>query len=216
MTTTTDDLTGSTRGHGRRNSAPSTRTARPGGTRGPGHSRPARKRAAPRPSTKTPAATRTKSLPPGSAPNDDRPTPKKTFDKLNREFGFTLDAAASAENAKCTKFYDVKTNGLAQDWSKDVVWLNPPYGAKVMPMWAEKARTEARKGATVVMLAQAYTHRLWFVECIQGAHEVRFFQRTIAFGNSTGAPAPFGSVLIIYRPGKPPREPKVTFGHNPA
>lgn len=216
MTTTTDDLTGSTRGHGRRAAAPSTRPARPGGTRGPGHNRPAQKRAVARPTAKATSATRTAPLPAGSAPNDDRPTPQKVFDKLHKEFGFTLDAAASAANAKCSKYFDVHTNGLAQDWSGDIVWLNPPYGAKVMPLWAAKARAEARKGATVVMLIQAYTHRLWWVESIKDAHELRFFQRTIAFENSTGAPAPFGSVLVIFRPGKPPRQPKVSFGHDPA
>ena len=32
-------------------------------------------------------------------------TPKDFFDALNREFGFTLDAAATAKSAKCPAYY---------------------------------------------------------------------------------------------------------------
>jgi hypothetical protein len=31
-------------------------------------------------------------------------TPQDFFDKMNAEFGFTLDAAATAENAKCARY----------------------------------------------------------------------------------------------------------------
>ena len=32
-------------------------------------------------------------------------TPQEFFDKLNREFDFTLDACATPENAKCINFH---------------------------------------------------------------------------------------------------------------
>ena len=39
-------------------------------------------------------------------------TPKDFFDALNREFGFTLDAAATAKSAKCPAYYTPETDGL--------------------------------------------------------------------------------------------------------
>lgn len=39
-------------------------------------------------------------------------TPKLFYEKLNREFNFTLDPCCSIENRKCDKFYTIKENGL--------------------------------------------------------------------------------------------------------
>jgi phage N-6-adenine-methyltransferase len=44
-------------------------------------------------------------------------TPQRCFDELQAEFGFTLDACASADNAKCERYFTAKDDGLAQDWS---------------------------------------------------------------------------------------------------
>lgn len=54
-------------------------------------------------------------------------TPQALFDELNKEFKFTLDPCATKENAKCDKYYTVEEDGLIQDWSKDIVFMNPPY-----------------------------------------------------------------------------------------
>ncbi len=55
-------------------------------------------------------------------------TPQDFFDKCNEEFGsFTLDPCATAENAKCARFFTKETDGLAQVWS-GICWMNPPYG----------------------------------------------------------------------------------------
>lgn len=43
-------------------------------------------------------------------------TPDDLFEKLDKEFCFTLDAASSHENAKCKKHYTEKENGLMQNW----------------------------------------------------------------------------------------------------
>jgi phage N-6-adenine-methyltransferase len=48
-------------------------------------------------------------------------TPQAFFDKLNAEFGFTLDPCALPSNAKCTKYYTPTDNGLLQDWGGDRV-----------------------------------------------------------------------------------------------
>lgn len=43
-------------------------------------------------------------------------TPQDTFNKLNKEFGFTLDPCATAQNAKCPQFFTREQDGLAQNW----------------------------------------------------------------------------------------------------
>ena len=44
-------------------------------------------------------------------------TPKDFFDVLNREFGFTLDAAATARSAKCPAYYPPEPDGLKTPWN---------------------------------------------------------------------------------------------------
>ena len=51
-----------------------------------------------------------------SSATDQWATPQEFFDKLNAEFGFTLDPCALPSNAKCTKYYTPTDNGLLQDW----------------------------------------------------------------------------------------------------
>lgn len=43
-------------------------------------------------------------------------TPQDFFDKLDAEFHFTLDPAASEENAKCKKFFTKEQDGLSRSW----------------------------------------------------------------------------------------------------
>ena len=44
-------------------------------------------------------------------------TPQGFFDKLNAEFHFTLDAAATEKSAKCKNFYTPETDGLTAPWN---------------------------------------------------------------------------------------------------
>jgi len=64
-------------------------------------------------------------------------TPQDFFDKLNEEFHFTLDPCSTDENAKCKKHYTKEQDGLAQDWTGETVYCNPPYGRE-MPKWIQK------------------------------------------------------------------------------
>ena len=54
-------------------------------------------------------------------------TPPEVYEPLNREFGFTLDVAATPDNAKCPRYYTREDDGLAQPWD-GVCWMNPPSG----------------------------------------------------------------------------------------
>lgn len=44
-------------------------------------------------------------------------TPQDFFDQLNDEFGFVLDAAATAKSAKCPAYYTPETDGLKSPWN---------------------------------------------------------------------------------------------------
>ena len=43
-------------------------------------------------------------------------TPQDFFDKLNEEFCFTLDAAATDKTAKCPLYFTPETDGLKSSW----------------------------------------------------------------------------------------------------
>lgn len=62
-----------------------------------------------------------------SSDKEDWATPQEFFDKLNDEFHFTLDSAASESNHKCEKYYTKDNSGLNQEWDKST-YCNPPYG----------------------------------------------------------------------------------------
>lgn len=125
-------------------------------------------------------------------------TPQDFYESLNDEFGFTLDAAASAENAKCEHYYTEKENGLVQDWEGETVFCNPPYGRQ-LPKWIEKCYNESRKDkTTVVMLIPARTDTKAFHEYIYDKSEVRFVKGRLRFGDGKGR-APFPSMVVIMR-----------------
>lgn len=128
---------------------------------------------------------------------EDWQTPQDEFDKLNAEFHFTLDVAASAENAKCACYFTKEQDALKQDW-RGVCWMNPPYGIHLYK-WIEKAYTESQKGATVVCYIPARTNTNWFHDYCLGKGEVRFVRGRPKFvGAKHGLPQPIA--IVIFRP----------------
>ena len=125
-------------------------------------------------------------------------TPQDFFDKLNDEFHFTLDAAASPDNAKCPVYFTEEQDGLAQSWEGHTVWCNPPYCRKT-GAWVKKAYEEhQRTGCTVVMLLPSRTDVRWFHNYILGKAEIRFIKGRLKFGENKNS-APFPSIVVIYR-----------------
>lgn len=125
-------------------------------------------------------------------------TPQDFFDKLNDEFHFTLDAAASPDNAKCANYFTEEQDGLAQSWEGHTVWCNPPYCRKT-GLWVKKAYEEhQRTGCTVVMLLPSRTDVKWFHDYILGKAEIRFIKGRLKFGGNKNS-APFPSIVVIYR-----------------
>jgi phage N-6-adenine-methyltransferase len=123
-------------------------------------------------------------------------TPQCLFDELDAEFNFELDVCATAENAKCARYFTAADDGLAQPWT-GVCWMNPPYDA--IKHWMAKARESAQAGATVVCLVPARPGpRWWHDHCPHG--EIRILRGRLKFGNGE-KPAPFASAVVIFRPG---------------
>jgi site-specific DNA-methyltransferase (adenine-specific) len=125
-------------------------------------------------------------------------TPQWFFDELNEEFNFTLDPCSNG-NHKCSKFFTIKEDGLKQDWSKDIVFMNPPYGGHTGD-WLEKALVEYQKGATVVCLIVSSTDRsYWHDYIFPYAKQIRFIRGRLKFGEADRT-APFASAIVIFSP----------------
>lgn len=125
-------------------------------------------------------------------------TPQATFNELHAEFGFTVDVCAVPSNAKCAAYFSPEDNGLVQDWSGEVCWMNPPYGRGI-GKWIEKAHAESMRGALVVALLPARTDTRWFHEHIKGVAEIRFIRGRLYFNDADGR-APFPNMVVIWRP----------------
>lgn len=125
-------------------------------------------------------------------------TPQDLFDELNAEFHFTLDPCATAENAKCKKFYTRAEDGLKQDWEGETVFCNPPYGRAIYD-WVKKCYTESLKpGTVVVALIPARTDTRYFHEFVyHKVKDIRFIKGRLKFGNAKHN-APFPSMIVVF------------------
>lgn len=130
-----------------------------------------------------------------SSNTDQWSTPADLFRKLDDEFHFTLDVCADETNFKVAKYFDKATDGLKQDWTKEVSWMNPPYG-RTIPEWVRKAAETAAGGGVVVALLPARTDTRWWADVMK-ATELRFIKGRVKFGGSPNG-APFPSVIAIW------------------
>ena len=124
-------------------------------------------------------------------------TPKQFFAELDREFHFVLDAAATEQTAKCSRFFTPETDGLAQSWDVGgAVYCNPPYGREI-GKWVKKAHDEALRGGGRYCAAYSCADghfvfsRLYLqsggnplhsrTPCIRGRKRDRRFSRSVSF-----------------------------------
>jgi len=121
-------------------------------------------------------------------------TPIHFYNKLDKEFNFTLDPCCTKDSAKCKKFYTKDDDGLSKDWSNEIVFMNPPYGREIK-YWIKKAYDESLKGALVVCLIPARTDTAyWHDYCMKGT--IRFIRGRLKFSNKNSAPFP--SAVVIF------------------
>lgn len=127
-------------------------------------------------------------------------TPQKWFDYLDLEFGFTLDPCCWPETAKCKKFFTPETDGLAQSWADERVFMNPPYGRHI-GAWMKKAYESARDdGALVVCFVPARVDTDWWHRYAAKATDIRFPKGRVTFVGAQSA-APFPVAIVIFRGG---------------
>ncbi len=137
-----------------------------------------------------------------SSDKEDWGTPQPLFDRLHREFAFDLDAAASAANAKCARYFTREIDALRQDWwPYETVYLNPPYGSAIAA-FVRKAYEEAQRGCTVVCLLPSRTDTRWFLTCMK-AREIRFIRGRLRFEGASNS-APFPSMIVVFGPRNEP------------
>lgn len=122
-------------------------------------------------------------------------TPQDLFDKYNAIYNFTVDVCATRENVKCQKYYSKAWNGLIQDWSKDICWMNPPYGREIS-QWMKKAYESALEGATVVCLVPSRTDTAWWWDYAMKG-QIDFIRGRLKFGGHKNS-APFPSAIVVF------------------
>ena len=122
-------------------------------------------------------------------------TPQDFFDVINKEFNFTVDVCATAENTKCSLFFTPEQDGLKQKW-EGICYMNPPYGRSI-GKWIQKAYNSSKEGAVVVGLLPARTDTKWFHEYIYNKAEIRFIKGRLKFGGCKNS-APFPSMVVIW------------------
>lgn len=131
---------------------------------------------------------------------------------IDNQYGpFTLDAAASALNAKAPVYCDLEHSGLTESWVGHRVWCNPPY-SDIAP-WVEKAWTEWIHGALAItmLLPANRCEQKWWQSQVEpwrdhtGEFRTRFlpgrmrFDRPGAVVGPKGDRPPFGCVLLTWR-----------------
>ena len=131
-----------------------------------------------------------------SSERDNWETPQNFFDKLNEEFGFTLDVCAEDDTAKCEKYYTKKDDAFTKKW-KGVCWMNPPYGRGI-GVWLEKAYETSQNESTVVCLIPSRTDTKWWHDYVMQAAEIRFVKGRLKFDGHKNS-APFPSAVVVFK-----------------
>ena len=139
------------------------------------------------------------------------------FNAMNKEFNFSLDAAANDHNHKCDWYLTKEDDALSMDWVVSIqdhasvrdtaVWINPPYGKGFIKLFMQKCIEEKKKGVTSVLLVPATLDAQWLP--ISDISEIRIItggrlsfinpvDGTKVNGNTKG------SMFVIFRPSKMP------------
>src|ERR1041384_303532 len=155
-----------------------------------------------------------------SSKSNEWETPIDLFNRLNDEFHFNLDAAATHDNHLCDNYFTIENDALKQDWTQyKSIFVNPPY-SRLIGKFVEKAYNESKKNCIIVMLIPARTCTKFFHNYIMKSKEIRFikgrckfvnrsFPRWRADGNFKVTPAPFPSMIVVFD-GKDYEMPKIS------
>lgn len=132
-----------------------------------------------------------------SSKKQDWNTPLSLFNKLNKEFNFTLDVCADDSNFKCKNYFDIHKNGLIQEWIGNC-WMNPPYGREISK-WIEKATLSIKNKECniIVCLLPVRSDTKWWHNYVMKSSEIRFLNKRLTFDGANNK-APFPSCIVIF------------------
>jgi phage N-6-adenine-methyltransferase len=136
--------------------------------------------------------------------SDEWQTPNALLDFLRRFFHFDVDVCATAQTAKCRRFFSREQDGLKQEWKAgEVHWMNAPYSQAAR--WARKADQEAKCGAIVIGLFANRTSTKWYRDhvvpsalIVQLHGRLCFVHQGRTVQPGTMKEAPFPSILAIW------------------
>ena len=90
-------------------------------------------------------------------------TPIDLWERLKKEYPFTIDLCASDDNHLLDRYYTKEINALKQDWSNEIAYLHPLFDSKIGKFVKKAFET---KDSLFVMLLPASTHTKYFHEYI--------------------------------------------------
>lgn len=132
------------------------------------------------------------------------------FNAMNKEFNFSLDAAASDSNHLVENYLTKYDDSLSVDWSAcgyKSAWINPPYGKGLIKRFMAKCIEQKYKGVTSVLLVPATLDAQWLP--INSISEIRIitggrlsFYHPITNKKVNGNTK--GSMFVIFRPSNMP------------
>lgn len=135
--------------------------------------------------------------------SDEFRTPDHIFATLHAEFKFTIDAAATKDNAKLPRFWTKEQDAIKQSWSGERIFCNPPYSRGNVKNFVLKALDECQVGGLsedrepcqlAVFVIPTYTERTWYAANRQH-FETRFIRGRVKFGG--GATTARGNHMIL-------------------
>ena len=127
-------------------------------------------------------------------------TPRYLFDYLHSEHQFTIDAAASPENALLPRYWTEADDALSKDWAGERVFCNPPYG-RIGGKFIAKA-AELRAAVSVLLIPARTDTRAWHDHILHNPYvTLEFVKGRLRFGSGQGGAATsstFPSAIVVF------------------
>ena len=132
--------------------------------------------------------------------SDDWRTPYRLFRNLHREFGFSMDGAATKHDTLLPRFTDDIHN---QSWVGERVFCNPPYSD------TKTFLIKASEADLAVFLIPYRPHTIYWLKHIFTnplCHEIRILHRAVKYLPPAGRRgdvlrSPFASAIVIFKSG---------------
>ncbi len=148
------------------------------------------------------------------AARDDWQTPDWLFNMLHREFNFTVDGAASADNAKLPRYWSKEDSAFSHPWEGERLFINPPFDCDALTKFSRRAvmacnvrrigglSVPVHTNTIVAMVTPIKADQVWWHQWVMLFAEVRFILGRIAFkGADNCFPGPIA--VVVWGAGEP-------------